>query len=73
MCTKYRPIKPQSDHIKEEKDSYVGKIVVDKAHGIGMIIEKNVCKDKNVYVVKYVKGKVIRKYFSKEIKEILYK
>jgi hypothetical protein len=26
-----------------------------------------------VYVVKYVKGKVIRKYFSKEIKEILYK
>lgn len=68
MCTKYKPKKHLSDRISEEKDNYVGMIVVDEIYGVGMIIEEHVNKDRNVYVVKYDKGDLIRRYFLKEIR-----
>lgn len=50
-------------------------IVVDEIYGVGIITEEHTHKNTNgnVYVVKYEKGELARRYFLKEIKEKLYK
>ena len=69
LCAKYKPKKHQLEHESGKKESFIGRIINDEKYGVGMIIEENVYKDRTVYVVKYRKGDLIRRYFIKEIRE----